>query len=59
MQNIGLSKLANILFAKELQRRLDMEAIPAVSISLHPANSRTGKHIYFETEIRHNKFEPH
>jgi len=32
----GTSKLANILFAKELQRRFDNDGVNAMSISLHP-----------------------
>ncbi|KAG8991450.1 hypothetical protein FRB94_005323 [Tulasnella sp. JGI-2019a] len=32
----GTSKLANILFAKELQRQFDEQGIPALSLSVHP-----------------------
>jgi NAD(P)-dependent dehydrogenase (short-subunit alcohol dehydrogenase family) len=32
----AMSKLANIMFAKELQRRLDEQGLPILSISLHP-----------------------
>ncbi|EJT98037.1 daunorubicin C-13 ketoreductase [Dacryopinax primogenitus] len=32
----GQAKLANILFARELQRRWDAAGIPGISISLHP-----------------------
>jgi hypothetical protein len=39
----GLSKLANILFTKEIQKRFDAEGIPAISISLHPGGVLTGK----------------
>ncbi|KZO91905.1 NAD-P-binding protein [Calocera viscosa TUFC12733] len=37
----GHAKLANILFAKELQRRLDAAGVPILSISLHPGNVAT------------------
>lgn len=37
----GLSKLANIAFARRLQQELDEEGIPAVSLSLHPGRVRT------------------
>ena len=40
---IGLSKLANILFTTELQRRLDAENVPALSITLHPGGVSTGE----------------
>ncbi|KZT50309.1 hypothetical protein CALCODRAFT_444805, partial [Calocera cornea HHB12733] len=36
------AKLANILFAKELQKRLDAAGVPILSISLHPGNIATG-----------------
>ncbi|KZO91902.1 NAD-P-binding protein [Calocera viscosa TUFC12733] len=32
----GQAKLANILFAKELQRQLDAAGVPIISVSLHP-----------------------
>ncbi|KZO91910.1 NAD-P-binding protein [Calocera viscosa TUFC12733] len=35
------SKLANVLFAKELQRRLDAQGIPALSMSLSPGSVST------------------
>ncbi|KZO90124.1 NAD(P)-binding protein [Calocera viscosa TUFC12733] len=35
------AKLANILFAKELQKRLDAAGVPILSISLHPGNIAT------------------
>lgn len=38
----GLSKLANGVFTAELQRRLDKEDIPAISITLHPGGVLTG-----------------
>jgi len=37
----GLSKLANVLFAKELQRRFDAENVQAISITLHPGGVAT------------------
>lgn len=38
----GLSKLANLLFAKQLQNIFDAEGINAISISLHPGGVKTG-----------------
>ena len=40
---LGRSKLANLLFMKELQRRLDAEGSSILTISLHPGNVGTGK----------------
>ncbi|KAG8878540.1 hypothetical protein FRB97_002409 [Tulasnella sp. 331] len=42
LSSYGTTKLANILFAKELQRRFDLEGIDGVSISLHPGGVNTG-----------------
>jgi hypothetical protein len=39
----GLGKLANILFTKELQKRFNAEGVPAISISLHPGEVKTGE----------------
>ena len=39
----ALSKLANILFANQLQKKLEAEGIAAVVMSLHPGKIRTGK----------------
>ncbi|KAG8879218.1 hypothetical protein FRB98_005786 [Tulasnella sp. 332] len=37
----GTTKLANILFSKELQRRLDAEGSDVISISIHPGEVAT------------------
>ncbi|KAF6789049.1 oxidoreductase C736.13-like protein 4 [Colletotrichum sojae] len=37
----GTSKLANILFAKELQRRMDEEGADIISLSINPGTVRT------------------
>lgn len=39
---IGRSKLANIMFTRELQRRLDAEGSNIVALSLHPGTISTG-----------------
>jgi hypothetical protein len=39
----GLSKLANLLFAKQLQKIFNTEGIQVISVSLHPGGIRTGK----------------
>ncbi|EMD32267.1 hypothetical protein CERSUDRAFT_88265 [Gelatoporia subvermispora B] len=41
MARYGLSKLANILFIKELQKRLDAENSPVIALSLHPGGVDT------------------
>ncbi|KZO91901.1 NAD-P-binding protein [Calocera viscosa TUFC12733] len=45
----GQAKLANILFASELQRRLDAAGMPIISISVHPGGVATEG---FERAIR-------
>lgn len=42
---IGYSKLANILYAKELQRHLDAEGAPIIVTSAHPGSIVTGQYI--------------
>ncbi|OCH93974.1 NAD-P-binding protein [Obba rivulosa] len=41
MARYGMSKLANILFIKELQKRLDAENTPIIALSLHPGGVNT------------------
>lgn len=43
MNRYGLSKLANVLFSNELQRRFDEKEIDAVALSVHPGAVLTGK----------------
>jgi hypothetical protein len=50
--SIGLSKLANILFTAELQRRLDADNVPALSITLHPGGVSTGKPYMTSSHLR-------
>lgn len=42
LHRYGLSKLANHLFSAELQRRLDAEKVPIVTVGLHPGYVLTG-----------------
>jgi NAD(P)-dependent dehydrogenase (short-subunit alcohol dehydrogenase family) len=43
----GRSKIANLLFTYELQRRLDAAAIDAIAVAAHPGGSKTnlGAHL--------------
>lgn len=41
LRNPGITKLACILFARELQKRLDKEKIPILSIPIHPGEINT------------------
>lgn len=38
----SLSKLANLLFARQLQKKFDAEGINALAISIHPGEVKTG-----------------
>lgn len=40
----GYSKLANILFAKQLQKKMDADGINGVSIVLHPGGVKTSEY---------------
>ncbi|KAJ3913584.1 hypothetical protein F5877DRAFT_52061, partial [Lentinula edodes] len=42
LKRYGYSKLANILFAKELQHKLDEAGIQAISVAVHPGGVKTG-----------------
>ena len=42
-----MSKLANILFTNELQRRYDEKKIPVTCITIHPGGVLTGTYISF------------
>lgn len=44
----GLSKLANLLFTKELQRRLDADGSSVTAIAVHPGGIRTGTFLFRE-----------
>ncbi|KAI0635316.1 NAD-P-binding protein [Trametes polyzona] len=41
MYRYALTKLANVLFAKELQRRFDAEGVPITVLALHPGSVNT------------------
>ncbi|KAG8864655.1 hypothetical protein FRB96_005160 [Tulasnella sp. 330] len=43
----GVSKLANILFVKELQRKLDEQGSSVISISVHPGEIETAMTVEF------------
>jgi len=40
---IAMSKLANLLFAKHLQKVFDTEGVRGIGISLNPGDVRTSK----------------
>ena len=54
-----MSKLANILFTNELQRRYDEKKIPVTCITIHPGGVLTGKYISFlkTTEFPHQPYK--
>jgi hypothetical protein len=41
MSRYALSKLANVLFCKELQRRLDADGVPIISTVCNPGGTKT------------------
>lgn len=46
----GFSKLMNIYFARELQRRLDKDGVDIISLSLHPGLVATGAHMFIHMQ---------
>lgn len=46
LRRYGRSKVAMVLYTKELQKRLDAEGIPILVISLHPGTINTGTSIH-------------
>ena len=48
-----MSKLANLLFAYELQRRFEAAGVDAISVASHPGGSQTdlGRHLSKVTQI--------
>ncbi|KAL4242751.1 NAD(P)-binding domain superfamily protein [Abortiporus biennis] len=51
MARYGRSKLANTLFIKELQKRLDEEKIPILCLSLHPGSVKTEHSVEYATKL--------
>ncbi|THU86895.1 short-chain dehydrogenase [Dendrothele bispora CBS 962.96] len=49
----GYSKLANILFAKHLQKKLDSDGIAGVSLAVHPGAVKTDGAVQFAGEQVH------
>jgi hypothetical protein len=49
----GRTKLANMLFAAELQRRLDAEGSQIIVLSLSPGAVSTGEHIMQLVKFKH------
>lgn len=43
----GYTKLANLLHAKELQKRLDAQGAPIIVTAIHPGGIMTGKRPVF------------
>lgn len=51
-----MSKLANILWTNELQRRFDERKVPVSCITIHPGGVLTGKSVTFP--IISDSYEP-
>ncbi|KAI0790325.1 NAD-P-binding protein [Abortiporus biennis] len=51
MARYALSKLANALFAKELQKKLDEEKVPILCLSLHPGAVKTERSVEFASNL--------
>ena len=48
----GVSKLMNLLWVSELQRRLDEEGVPITLMTVHPGTVSTGtRPLYIENAI--------
>ncbi|KAF7976740.1 hypothetical protein HWV62_5714 [Athelia sp. TMB] len=51
LNRYGLSKLANLLFTRELQKRFDSAGTAAVAVAIHPGGVRTAGSINFATQL--------
>jgi NAD(P)-dependent dehydrogenase (short-subunit alcohol dehydrogenase family) len=58
MRAYARSKLANLLFAYELQRRLEKDGAPVISVAAHPGIARTDLSRYIDKKIMYKMLMP-
>ena len=58
MKSYGRSKLSNLLFTYELQRRIEAEGIKCIAVAAHPGVSSTNLFQYLEEKMIFKIFKP-
>jgi len=58
MKSYGRSKLSNLLFTYELQRRIETEGIKCIAVAAHPGVSSTNLFQYLEEKMIFKIFKP-